>query len=70
MARTSACAFRGKEQDVREIGARLNVEHILEGSVRKAGNRVPPNGETPQFVKKVTAIYASLKAAVDAALAK
>ena len=33
------------------------------GNVRKAGNRVPPNGETPQFVKKVTALYASLKAA-------
>ena len=40
MARTSSFAFRGKEQDVREIGARLNVEHILEGSVRKAGNRI------------------------------
>jgi serine/threonine-protein kinase len=40
MARTSAFAFRGKEQDVREIGARLNVEHILEGSVRRAGSRI------------------------------
>ena len=40
MARTSAFAFRGKEQDVRDIRARLNVEHILEGSVRKAG-RLP-----------------------------
>ncbi len=40
MARTSAFAFRGKEQDVREIGARLNVETILEGSVRRAGKRV------------------------------
>jgi TolB-like protein len=40
MARTSAFSFRGKEQDVREIGARLNVEHILEGSVRRAGNRI------------------------------
>ena len=40
MARTLAFAFRGKEQDVREIGARLNVEHIVEGSVRKAGNRI------------------------------
>lgn len=41
------------------------------GNVRKAGNRVPPNGETPQFVKKVTAIYDSLKAAAlaDAAAA-
>jgi soluble lytic murein transglycosylase-like protein len=33
------------------------------GNVRKAGNRVPPNGETPQFVKKVTTLYTSLKAA-------
>jgi serine/threonine-protein kinase len=40
MARTSAFAFRGKEVDVREIGARLNVAHILEGSVRRAGNRI------------------------------
>jgi serine/threonine protein kinase/Tfp pilus assembly protein PilF len=40
VARTSSFAFRGKEQDVREIGARLNVEHILEGSVRRAGNRI------------------------------
>ena len=37
------------------------------GNVRKAGNRVPPNGETPQFVKKVSALYASLKAAALAA---
>jgi TolB-like protein/Tfp pilus assembly protein PilF/tRNA A-37 threonylcarbamoyl transferase component Bud32 len=48
MARTSAFAFRGKEQDVREIGARLNVENILEGSVRKVGNRIRV---TAQLVK-------------------
>jgi non-specific serine/threonine protein kinase len=40
IARTSSFSFRGKEVDVREIGARLNVESILEGSVRKAGNRI------------------------------
>jgi serine/threonine protein kinase/tetratricopeptide (TPR) repeat protein len=39
-ARTSAFALRGKNLDVREIGARLNVEHILEGSVRRSGSRV------------------------------
>ena len=39
-ARTSSFSFRGKEEDIREIGARLNVENILEGSVRKAGNRI------------------------------
>ncbi|MGA2587596.1 MAG: protein kinase [Candidatus Aminicenantales bacterium] len=48
MARTSAFAFRGKEQDVREIGARLNVEHILEGSVRRLGSRIRV---TAQLVK-------------------
>lgn len=39
-ARTSAFAFRGQERDVREIGAELGVAHVLEGSVRKAGDRV------------------------------
>ncbi len=39
-ARTSAFALRGKNLDAREIGAKLNVEHILEGSVRSSGNRV------------------------------
>jgi serine/threonine-protein kinase len=40
IARTSAFAFRGKEQDLRVIGQRLNVGTILEGSVRRAANRV------------------------------
>ena len=37
------------------------------GNVRKAGNQIPVNGQTPQFVKKVTALYASIKAAALAA---
>ncbi len=40
VARTSAFAFKGKTIDVREIGRRLNVEKVLEGSVRKSGNRL------------------------------
>ena len=39
-ARTSSFAYRGKEMDVGEIGARLKVGHVLEGSVRKAGERI------------------------------
>jgi tetratricopeptide (TPR) repeat protein len=39
-ARTSAFAFRGEKIDVREIGRKLNVKTVLEGSVRKAGNRL------------------------------
>ena len=40
IARTSAFVFRGKEQDLRTIGRRLSVKTILQGSVRRAGNRV------------------------------
>jgi TolB-like protein len=39
-ARTSAFVFRGEKQNIREIGEKLNVSSVLEGSVRKAGNRV------------------------------
>jgi TolB-like protein/class 3 adenylate cyclase len=39
-ARTSSFSFKGKNIDVREIGAQLGVTHVLEGSVRKASNRV------------------------------
>ena len=39
-ARTSAFSFKGKNEDLRGIGEALGVETILEGSVRKAGNRV------------------------------
>jgi eukaryotic-like serine/threonine-protein kinase len=38
--RTSSFFFRGKDVEFGEIGRRLNVDHILEGSVRKAGNRI------------------------------
>ena len=40
IARTSAFAFKGKNEDIRRIAETLGVAHILEGSVRKAGNRV------------------------------
>jgi serine/threonine-protein kinase len=39
-ARNSAFALRYRDLDIREIGAKLNVEHILQGSVRRAGNRI------------------------------
>src|SRR5687768_5673925 len=39
-SRTSSFAFKGKTEDVREIAAKLNVQKVLEGSVRKAGNKV------------------------------
>jgi adenylate cyclase len=39
-ARTSAFQFKGRVADVREIGRTLGVDTVLEGSVRKAGDRV------------------------------
>ena len=39
-ARTSSFAFKGKEDDVRQVGSQLNVGYVLEGSVRRAGGRV------------------------------
>ncbi len=38
--RTSCFAFKGKTDDFRLIGNKLGVNHVLEGSVRKAGNRL------------------------------
>jgi len=38
--RTSSFAFKGKQEDLRGIGQKLGVETLLEGSVRKSGNRV------------------------------
>jgi TolB-like protein/Tfp pilus assembly protein PilF len=39
-ARTSSFAFKGRNEDVRSIGAKLNVRTVLEGSVRRAGDQV------------------------------
>jgi TolB-like protein len=39
-SRTSSFTFKGSDKKLLEIGRELGVEHILEGSVRKAGNRI------------------------------
>jgi TolB-like protein/Tfp pilus assembly protein PilF len=39
-ARTSACSFKGKNSTAQEIGQKLGVAHLVEGSVRKAGDVV------------------------------
>jgi TolB-like protein len=40
VGRTSSFSFKGKDDDLRTIGSRLGVAHLLEGSVRKAGDRI------------------------------
>ena len=39
-ARTSSFAFRAPDKDIREIGRLLNVSTVLEGSIRKSGDRI------------------------------
>ncbi len=39
IARTSSFSFKGKSEDIPTIGRKLNVANVLEGSVRKSGNR-------------------------------
>jgi TolB-like protein/Flp pilus assembly protein TadD len=52
--RTSAFQFRGKDADLTEVGRRLNVEYLLEGSVRKAGNRIRV---TAQLIKSADGFH-------------
>jgi TolB-like protein/Tfp pilus assembly protein PilF len=40
ISRTSAFSFKGKNEDIRSIGAKLGVAYILEGSVRKAADKL------------------------------
>ena len=40
IARPSSFSFKGQETSIPEIAAKLHVTHVLEGSVRKSGNRV------------------------------
>jgi TolB-like protein/DNA-binding winged helix-turn-helix (wHTH) protein/Tfp pilus assembly protein PilF len=40
VARTSAFAFRGRDEDVRKIGRTLDTNHVLEGSMRRFGNHM------------------------------
>jgi TolB-like protein len=40
ISRNSAFAFKGKQVDLRQLARQLEVTHVLEGSVRKSGNRV------------------------------
>lgn len=40
IARTSSFSFKGKEADIAEIAKKLNVAHVLEGSVRRSGEKI------------------------------
>jgi len=45
VARNTAFNFKGQNLDVKDVAAQLSVSHVLEGSVRKAGNRIRINAQ-------------------------
>jgi adenylate cyclase len=45
IARNSSFAYKGRMIDVKQVGRELGVRYVLEGSVRKSGNRVRINGQ-------------------------
>ncbi len=45
IARNSSFAYKGKQTDVRTMGRELGVRHVLEGSVRRAGDRIRINAQ-------------------------
>jgi adenylate cyclase len=54
IARHSSFTFKGKAVDVKEVGRRLGVRYVLEGSVRKASGKVPITG---QLIDAVTGAH-------------
>ena len=54
IARTSSFSFKGQSVPIEEIARRLNVSHVLEGSVRKSGNKVRI---TAQLVRAVDSAH-------------
>src|SRR4029077_11918594 len=45
IARNSSFAYKGKSPDIRQVGRELGVRYVMEGSVRKAGNRLRITGQ-------------------------
>jgi adenylate cyclase len=54
IARNSSFAYKGRAVDVRQIGRELGVRYVLEGSVRKAGNRLRITG---QLIEAESAVH-------------
>ena len=54
IARNSSFTYKGRAVDVKQVGRELGVRYVMEGSVRKAGNRVRITG---QLVDAVTGAH-------------
>ena len=62
IARNSSFAYKGKSPDIRQVGRELGVRYVLEGSVRKAGNRLRITGQLIDAATAHTSGQTALKA--------
>src|SRR6478672_10328636 len=53
IARNSTFTYKGKAVDIKQVGRELGVRYVLEGSVRKAGNRVRITGQLIEAASNV-----------------
>ena len=60
-ARTSSFYFKGKAVEISEIGAKLNVANVLEGSVRRAENRVRVTVQLVECPKRLPSVVGALR---------
>ena len=61
IARTSAFAFKGKNEDIRKIAETLGVTNVLEGSVRRAGNRLRVTAQLDPCCRRHASLVAALR---------
>jgi TolB-like protein len=54
IARNSSFTYKGRAVDVKQVGRELGARYVLEGSVRKAANRVRITG---QFIDTLAAVH-------------
>ena len=60
-SRTSSFAFKGKNEDIGEIGRKLKVATVLEGSVRKAGNRLRVTAQLVNVGRRQQSLVGALR---------
>ena len=61
IARTSSFSFKGKEADIAEIARKLNVAHVLEGSVRKSGDTLRITAQLDPRLRQLAPVVADLR---------
>lgn len=62
LARTSSFSFRGKDVDIMEIGNKLKVDNVLEGSVRKSGDKLRVTAQMIKVSDGVTLVLSNMMA--------